>query len=150
MTVAKPIVSVMRPQRADMVRSIELPGDLVGFYEAALHAKVTGYLKTISVDKGDRVKAGQVLATIEVPELQSNLESSPGQPANSTDHLRAAAQGSAERPAADFAAGRRHGFRQVPRGRGCGRDVCKRWSITPRSSRPSTASSRDDLPILGR
>ncbi len=45
----------------------------MGFYEAALHAKVTGYLKTISVDKGDSVKAGQVLAEIEVPELKSNL-----------------------------------------------------------------------------
>ncbi len=72
-TLPKPVVSVTRPQRADMMRSIELPGDLVGFYEAALHAKVTGYLQTITVDKGDWVKAGQVLATIQVPELHSNL-----------------------------------------------------------------------------
>ncbi len=72
-TVPRPIVSVMRPQRADMIRAIEFPGDLVGFYETALHAKVTGYLQTITVDKGDWVKAGQVLATIEVPELYSNL-----------------------------------------------------------------------------
>ena len=57
-----------------MAETIQLPGDLVGFYEAALHAKVTGYLKSISVDKGDMVKAGQVLAVIEVPELRSNLE----------------------------------------------------------------------------
>ena len=56
-----------------MTKTIDLPGDVVGFYEAALHAKVTGYLKSISVDKGDRVKAGQVLAQIEVPELRSNL-----------------------------------------------------------------------------
>jgi membrane fusion protein (multidrug efflux system) len=56
-----------------MILSIELPGDLVGFYEAALHAKVTGYLKTISVDKGDSVESGQTLAVIEVPELHSNL-----------------------------------------------------------------------------
>ncbi len=73
-TPPKPIVTVMRPRRADMVRSIELPGDLVGFYEAALHAKVTGYLQTISVDKGDWVKAGQVLAILQVPELRSNLQ----------------------------------------------------------------------------
>lgn len=72
-TPPKPIISVMRPQRADMVRSVEFPGDLVGFYETALHAKVTGYLQTINVDKGDWVKAGQVLATIQVPELHSNL-----------------------------------------------------------------------------
>lgn len=72
-TTAEPIVSVIHPQRGDMVRTLELPGDVVGFYEAALHAKVTGYLKSISVDKGSWVKAGQVLAEIEVPELHSNL-----------------------------------------------------------------------------
>ncbi len=67
-----PNVTVIRPQRRDAVRSITLPGDLVGFYETALHAKVTGYLKSIAVDKGDWVKAGQVLAEIEVPELRQN------------------------------------------------------------------------------
>jgi multidrug efflux pump subunit AcrA (membrane-fusion protein) len=70
----EPIVTVLHPQRGAMTLSIELPGDLVGFFEAALHAKVTGYLKSISVDKGDRVKTGQVLAVIEVPELKANLE----------------------------------------------------------------------------
>jgi len=69
-----PRVSVIHPQRAEMVLSIELPGDLVGFYEAALHAKVTGYLQAVAVDKGDQVKTGQVLAIIQVPELHSNLE----------------------------------------------------------------------------
>ena len=68
-----PSVSVVRPQRGDMTRSITLPGDLVGLYESALHAKVTGYLKSIDVDKGDWVKKGQVLAEIEVPELEERL-----------------------------------------------------------------------------
>jgi membrane fusion protein, multidrug efflux system len=71
---AAPRVDVIQPQRGEIALSVELPGDLVGYYEAALHAKVTGYLKSITVDKGDRVKAGQVLAIIEVPELYSNLE----------------------------------------------------------------------------
>ena len=66
-------VLVIRPQRGDMVRSITLPGDLVGLYQSTLYAKVTGYLKSISVDKGDWVKEGQVLAEIEVPELQQRL-----------------------------------------------------------------------------
>lgn len=69
----EPTVLVVRPQRGDMVHRLELPGDLVGYYEAALHAKVTGYLQSISVDKGDWVKTGQVLAAIQVPELHSNL-----------------------------------------------------------------------------
>ncbi len=71
--VMTPTVTVVRPHRADMVRAITLPGDLVGYYQADLYGKVSGYLKSISVDKGDAVKAGQVLAEIEVPELQQKL-----------------------------------------------------------------------------
>jgi len=66
-------ITVVQPRRGDMTKSITLPGDLVGFYQADLYAKVSGYLKNISVDKGDAVKAGQVLAEIEVPELQQKL-----------------------------------------------------------------------------
>jgi membrane fusion protein, multidrug efflux system len=66
-------VDVVHPRQGEIARTIDLPGDVVGFYEAALHSKVTGYLKSISVDKGDSVRKGQVLAEIEVPELQSNL-----------------------------------------------------------------------------
>jgi membrane fusion protein, multidrug efflux system len=68
-----PTVPVIQPQHHDAVLTLTLPGDLVGFYEAALHSKVTGYLKHINVDKGDWVKKGQVLADIEVPELDQNL-----------------------------------------------------------------------------
>jgi len=62
-----------RPTRGDIERTITLPGDLVGYYQSALYSKVTGYLKSISVDKGDWVKSGQVLAIIEVPELDQQL-----------------------------------------------------------------------------
>lgn len=69
-----PKVTAVRPVHAPAVRSITVPGDLVGRNEAALYAKVTGYLKRISVDKGDWVKKGQVLAEIEVPELEQKLK----------------------------------------------------------------------------
>jgi membrane fusion protein, multidrug efflux system len=72
-TPQRAVVDVVHPRQGEIAKSIEIPGDVVGFYEAALHAKVTGYLKSIGVDKGDSVKKGQVLAEIEVPELQSNL-----------------------------------------------------------------------------
>jgi membrane fusion protein (multidrug efflux system) len=68
-----PTVAVVQPRRTDTVRAITLPGDLVGYYQADLYAKVSGYLKRIDVDKGDAVHAGQVLAEIEVPELQQKL-----------------------------------------------------------------------------
>lgn len=69
----KPRVMVVQPQRGAVEQTITLPGDLVGYYQSALYAKVTGYLKSISVDKGDWVRAGQVLAVIEVPELDERL-----------------------------------------------------------------------------
>jgi membrane fusion protein, multidrug efflux system len=72
-TAQRATVEVVHPRQGNIAKTIDLPGDVVGFYEAALHSKVTGYLKSISVDKGDSVKKGQVLAEIEVPELQSNL-----------------------------------------------------------------------------
>lgn len=71
---ALPRVAVVRPERGDVVRSITLPGDLLGQSQAGLYAKVTGYLRRIDVDKGDRVRRGQVLAEIEVPELGQKLK----------------------------------------------------------------------------
>ena len=68
-----PIVAVVNPSRGNAIRSITLPGDMVGFYQSSLYSKVTGYLQSVSVDKGDWVKKGQVLATIEVPELQQRV-----------------------------------------------------------------------------
>jgi membrane fusion protein (multidrug efflux system) len=56
-------------QTGAITRTITLPGEVKAFQEATLYAKVTGYLKTISVDKGDAVTEGQSLAEIEVPEL---------------------------------------------------------------------------------
>jgi membrane fusion protein, multidrug efflux system len=52
-----------------ITRSIVLPAQVIPFQEATLYAKVSGYLKTINVDKGDKVAAGTVLARIEMPEL---------------------------------------------------------------------------------
>jgi multidrug efflux pump subunit AcrA (membrane-fusion protein) len=69
----EPKITVTHPDRGAVTLTITLPGDLVGFYQAALYSKVTGYLKSILVDKGDRVKAGQLLAVIEVPELDQQL-----------------------------------------------------------------------------
>jgi membrane fusion protein (multidrug efflux system) len=68
-----PTVMVTQPERGIVRRTITLPGDVRGFNEAALYAKVTGYLERIDVDKGDWVKKGQTLAVIEVPELEQKL-----------------------------------------------------------------------------
>jgi membrane fusion protein (multidrug efflux system) len=52
-----------------ITRSVILPAQVIALQQATLYAKVSGYLKSITVDKGDKVVAGAVLARIEIPEL---------------------------------------------------------------------------------
>jgi RND family efflux transporter MFP subunit len=49
-------------------RTVTLPGEVHAFKQATLYAKVSGYLKRMNVDKGDTVRKGQILATLESPE----------------------------------------------------------------------------------
>ena len=52
-------------------RDLVLQGQIIPFQQTTLYAKVAGYLDRIAVDKGDRVKAGQVLAVLRAPEADS-------------------------------------------------------------------------------
>jgi RND family efflux transporter MFP subunit len=70
---AIPTVSVISPMSGGGKRSLVLPGDIRAFYEAPIYAQVSGYLKSWSADIGTRVKAGQVLAEIETPDLDQQL-----------------------------------------------------------------------------
>ncbi len=70
-----PTVAVARAQREDLWKELRIPAEFRPFAEVQLHAKVSGYLKQITVDFGDQVKAGQLLATLEVPELADQLHS---------------------------------------------------------------------------
>jgi membrane fusion protein, multidrug efflux system len=54
-------------------QSITLPGEIHGFYETPIYAKISGYVKDMLVDKGSRVKAGQLVATIESPETDQQV-----------------------------------------------------------------------------
>ena len=54
-------------------RSATLPAEVKAFLQTTLYAKVSGYLQTISVDKGDLVKRGQLLGTIESPETDQQV-----------------------------------------------------------------------------
>ena len=64
---------VSKPATGTIHRWVALPSTLAPWQQAALFAKVTGYVKKITVDKGDAVKAGQIIAEIEVPELEAGL-----------------------------------------------------------------------------
>lgn len=61
-------VSVTKLVRLPETRGILLPGEIHGYYETPIYAKIDGYIKTMLVDKGSRVRAGQLVATIESPE----------------------------------------------------------------------------------
>ncbi len=72
---AGPEVRVISAKRSSEERMVSLTGEARPFAAVTLYSKVSGYLKEIRVDKGDRVKAGQVLAIIESPELDRQYES---------------------------------------------------------------------------
>ncbi len=70
-----PRVVVAPVTKGPEFRTITLLGDAKPFSVATLFAKVSGYLKVVTVDKGDPVKAGQVIAEIESLELESQYQS---------------------------------------------------------------------------
>lgn len=60
--------------RSEMLKkTIDLPGELIPYEQTDLYAKVSGYVKTMNVDIGDRVRKGQTLAIIEAPEVNTQL-----------------------------------------------------------------------------
>ncbi len=70
---AIPTVSVIVPTAADAQQGLVLPGQVRAFYDAQIHARVPGYLKRWYTDIGAKVKAGQVLAEIDTPDLDQQL-----------------------------------------------------------------------------
>jgi RND family efflux transporter MFP subunit len=70
---AIPTVAVAFPNAKASSPTIDLPGRLEAYYRAPIFARVSGYLKSWSADMGARVKAGQVIAEIEAPDLDQQL-----------------------------------------------------------------------------
>jgi RND family efflux transporter MFP subunit len=69
-----PTVAVARVTRGDIAQALTIAAAFKPFQEIEVHAKVAGYLKSINVDVGDRVQAGQLLAVLEIPELQDEMQ----------------------------------------------------------------------------
>jgi RND family efflux transporter MFP subunit len=66
-------VAVVRVTREDLAQELVCDAELRPYQEIDLHSKVAGFLEKLNVDIGDRVNGGDVVATIEVPELQDDL-----------------------------------------------------------------------------
>jgi membrane fusion protein, multidrug efflux system len=70
---AIPTVAVILPDPKVLSPTLDLPGRLEAYYRAPIFARVNGYLKSWSVDIGAKVKAGDVIAEIEAPDLDQQL-----------------------------------------------------------------------------
>ncbi len=68
-----PTVSVVRVSREDLAKTLTLTAEFVPHQEVDVMAKIAGYVQKINVDVGDVVRQGQVLATIESPEMRDDL-----------------------------------------------------------------------------
>ena len=66
-------VKLVQAKRGDILRNVSLSANVAANQQTTLYSKVGGYLKKIAVDKGDEVKAGDLIAEVEVPELIADL-----------------------------------------------------------------------------
>jgi RND family efflux transporter MFP subunit len=71
---APPAVAVAQVTRGPLTRSLAITAELQPFQEVDVHAKISGYVRSLAVDIGDRVQAGDLLATLDVPELAHEVQ----------------------------------------------------------------------------
>lgn len=69
-----PTVAVIHPQRTPGAEEVVLPGNMQAFIDTPIWARASGYLKTWYVDIGAHVKQGQLLAEIDAPEVDQQLQ----------------------------------------------------------------------------
>src|SRR5262245_8958662 len=67
-------VAVAQVTRKDLWCQLEMAAEFRPYQEIKVHAKIAGFVKEILVDVGDHVRAGQLLATLEIPELAEDLD----------------------------------------------------------------------------
>lgn len=94
-SVATP-AAVAKVERGRIGDTLMIAGAFKAFQDVDVHAKVAGYIKTIYVDVGDHVKEGQILAVLEVPELQAELAGANAAVRRAKEEIRRA-QGDVER-----------------------------------------------------
>jgi RND family efflux transporter MFP subunit len=70
---AVPSVVIVQPQRSAPAQELVLPGNVQAFKDSPIYARTNGYLKRWYVDIGTHVKAGQLLAEIDTPEVDQQL-----------------------------------------------------------------------------
>jgi RND family efflux transporter MFP subunit len=91
-----PTVSVVKPKTGAGGQDVVLPGNVRAYTDTPIYARTSGYLKKWYVDIGGHVKAGQLLAEIETPEIDSQLQQARAQQATAQANYQLA-QSTAER-----------------------------------------------------
>src|SRR5690242_3609418 len=71
---AEPAIAIVHPQRQPGAQELVLPGNIQAFMDAPIYARTSGYLKKWYFDIGSRVRTGQLLAEIESPEVDQQLQ----------------------------------------------------------------------------
>lgn len=69
-----PSAAVAIAKRQPISNQLSIAGEFLPYQDVQIHGKVAGYIKKINVDIGDRVHTGQVLATLEIPELVAQVD----------------------------------------------------------------------------
>ena len=82
-----PTAAVVAASRGDIAHVLNLAGQFQPYQVVDVHAKVSGYIKNIFVDIGDKVHAGETLAILEVPELNAQLKGTQSEFARSKDEI---------------------------------------------------------------
>jgi membrane fusion protein, multidrug efflux system len=70
---APPAVEVFRVTSKAVERQVKLPGEFQPYLAVPIYAKLPGFVKRVAVDRGSTVKTGQVLVTLEAPEMQAQI-----------------------------------------------------------------------------
>jgi len=78
-------VGVVKAARKPLERHLTVSSELVPFQEIDVYAKESGYVRQLSVDYGSHVKAGQVMAVLEIPELELQVRQDDAAIRNATD-----------------------------------------------------------------
>ena len=88
---AVPTVALAQLTKGEAYQSLTLPGNIQAFRQAAIYARVTGYLKSWQTDIGARVQPSQVLAEIDTPDLDQQLAQAKAAPATAQANAQLAA-----------------------------------------------------------
>ena len=102
-SIALPVAPVARVGRTPLSNRLQVAGEFLPFQQVEIHAKVAGYIRKIYVDIGDRVRAGQLIAELEVPEMTAQVEGAQAVVQRSQEDI-SGAKSALARASADYAA----------------------------------------------